>query len=330
MEAKESRPSATYSARTPFSARLERDELTLRRGRTENLQINVGFKCNLNCAHCHLEAGPDRVEMMDEKTVEDVLDYARRVRFRVVDITGGAPEMNPNLNLLIEKARPIAEEIIVRSNLTLLRHPALAGLVEFFRANEVSIVGSLPSLEGGWTDRQRGSGAFDESIETLRFLNAHGYGIDESARLHLALNPVGAFLAPDQSAIERRFRQAIKERHGIEFNELFSFANVPVGRFGSWLERSENLESYYDSLETGFNRSALDGVMCRYQISVDWRGYLYDCDFHLAAQRGYRSGAPRHVSDPDSAPVEGEPIALDDHCYTCMAGSGFTCAGAIE
>ena len=313
----------------PFSQALAERGVTLARAKTTALQVNMGLVCNLSCRHCHVEAGPRRTETMDEATVRLTADYAARGGFVSLDITGGAPELNPHLPLLIELARPHVQRIMLRTNLTLLHRPAYKKLAETLRENRVALVASFPSVSQPQTEAQRGEGVFGESVEALRALNSMGYGAGNTGLdLMLVVNPTGSFLAPAQEAVEKRFRETLSRRWGITFTGLYAFANVPLGRFGRWLAESGNLESYYRKLAEGFNPCALAGVMCRTQVSAAWDGYLYDCDFHLA-RRVPLGGRPTHVSQMEGAPEEGSPIALCDYCYTCVAGPGFSCGGAI-
>ena len=308
----------------PFNLALCKHGLKLDRRKTTILQINVGFLCNQVCRHCHLSAGPGREENMTSETVDDVVAYAERAGFETVDITGGAPELNPNIMPLIEKMSSLVPRIMFRSNLSAMNDDQCARLMALLKAHRVVIVASLPSLNEAQVDAQRGDGVFKVSIETLRKLNKIGYGWPGSGlELDLVSNPTGAFLPPDQSQAEKRFRQVLKQKWGIVFNNLFNFANVPLGRFRQWLMRSDNLTGYLDKLAASFNSCAVEGLMCRTLVSVSWDGYLFDCDFNLA--RGlYLGGRKIHVSEMQGRPEEGSPIVAADHCYTCTAGAGFT------
>jgi len=308
----------------PFNLTLSRHDLKLERGQTVTLQINVGLLCNQTCHHCHLSAGPGRKENMDVETVEQVVNYARRSSFQAIDVTGGAPELNPNIVNLMEKLSPLAPRIIFRSNLSALNDGKRDHLIDLLKAHRVVIVASLPSLNEAQADSQRGQGIFQASIAALKKLNNMGYGQEGSGlELNLVSNPTGAFLPPSQSQMEKRFRQVLKKKWGIVFNELFNFANVPLGRYHQWLLNSGNLGSYIERLTSSFNPCAVEGLMCRALVSVSWDGYLYDCDFNLA--RGlYLGGRKIHVSEMPGPPEPGRPIAVADHCYTCTAGPGFT------
>lgn len=301
----------------------------LLRDETTWLQINVGLVCDLACKHCHLEAGPARTEMMSAATVEAVIAFARRFHFATIDITGGAPELLPELPRLIGGLAPLTPQLMIRTNLVALLRPEAAALLELYRQHRLTIVASLPSLAPAQTDGQRGAGVGEQSIAMLQRLNASGYGLAGSGlELHLAVNPSGAFLPVPQHQAEQRFRRELERRYGIVFNQLFSFANVPLGRFRHWLERSGNLNAYLEQLQDSFNPCTLAGLMCCSLLSVNWDGYIYDCDFNLAA--GLPLGGDRcHIDALATLPRRGTPIAVGDHCFACTAGSGFTCGGSI-
>jgi radical SAM/Cys-rich protein len=307
----------------PFGETLQRHGCELRRGKTATLQVNVGTVCNLSCKHCHLSAGPDRAEAMTSKTVDEVIAYAERGGFAVVDITGGAPELNPNLARLITGVKPFVKKTIVRSNLTLFTG-GREWLPDFFAEHGVVIATSLPSVNKGQTDAQRGGGVFECVIGAIKRLNAMGYGVDGSGlELNIVMCPSGAFLPQPQAQTERRFREALGREWEIRFNNLHAFANAPVGRFGQWLDTSGNRDAYLRKLTDSFNPCAVDGLMCRTLVCVSWDGYLYDCDFNLA--EGLHIGGVRtHIAQMQNVPASGSPIAMGDHCYTCSAGAGFT------
>jgi radical SAM/Cys-rich protein len=308
----------------PFGQTLAKHGLTLTREKITTLQINVGSLCNQTCRHCHLEAGPNSQAIMSAETVDQVVALAQRFLFEMIDITGGAPEMNPNLVDMIERLSGMAPRLMLRSNLTALAHGEPDHLIELCRKHQVVIVASFPSLNEAQTESQRGRGVFQESTNVLRKLNSLGYGrADSGLELNLVSNPTGAFLPSSQEQLEKRFRQVLENKWGIVFNNLFSFANVPLGRFRRWLEQSGNLERYLQKLATTFNPCAIEGLMCRSFISVSWDGYLFDCDFNQAAGL-YMGGKKTHISDLQGLPEAGEPIAVSHHCYTCMAGAGFT------
>ena len=307
----------------PFNVTLAEHDLKLVRNKTHTLQINLGFLCNQTCHHCHLDAGPNRRENMDLGTVKAVVSYAKICGFETIDITGGAPELNPHLPNLIEKITPHAKRIMLRSNLSAL-NTRLNSLKDLLSSHQVVIVASFPSLNLTQTDSQRGDGFFNESIDVLKKLNDLGYGFDATGlELNLVSNPTGAFLPPSQEQTEKRYHQILKNRWGIGFNKLYNFANVPLGRFRQWLVRSNNFEQYMQKICSSFNPCAVENLMCRTLVSVSWDGYLYDCDFNLA--RGlFMNSRKIHISEMDGPPKPGDYIATADHCYTCTAGSGFT------
>ena len=308
----------------PFRQTLARHGLDLTRVKTTTLQVNVGLLCNQTCRHCHLEAGPNRKEVMSKETVDQVVAMAERFPFEVVDITGGAPELNPNISKMIERLAPLTSRLMLRSNLTALAQGKRDHLIDLCKKHRVVIVVSFPSLNEMQLESQRGKGVFRVSIGVLRKLNSIGYGKPGSGlELNLVSNPTGAFLPSSQEQLERRFRQVLRNKWGIVFNNLFAFANVPLGRFRHWLERSGNLDEYLQRLATSFNPCAIGGLMCRSLISVSWDGYLFDCDFNQAANL-YLEGKKTHISELMELPEPGEPIAISHHCYTCTAGSGFT------
>jgi len=307
-----------------FSRMLNRHGIQLMRTQTETLQVNVGLLCNQTCRHCHLSAGPEKTEIMSRATIDQVADWAGRARFKMIDITGGAPELNPDIDYIVETFAKLAPKLIFRSNLTALPDTRMNRLINILRSFGAIIVASFPSLNESQSESQRGNGVFRVSIETLRKLNHLGYGKPGSGlELNLVSNPTGAFLAANQAQAEKRFRQVLGNKWGIEFNNLLNLSNVPLGRFRQWLERTGNLVPYVTKLADAFNPCAAEGIMCKTLVSVSWDGYLHDCDFNLA------KGLPMsrdwiHVSEMDGLPEPGSPIASADHCFSCMAGAGFT------
>ncbi len=284
----------------------------------------MGLLCNQACRHCHLEAGPNRSELMTAETVREAAAFARRGNFQIVDITGGAPELNPHLPLLIKEISSSIPRIMLRSNLTALADGNRDSLMPLLKEYRVAIIASLPSLNSTLTDAQRGPGIFRKSIEVLQSLNAMGYGQEGSdLDLNLVVNPAGMDLPSFQDETEKRFRTDLKKGWGVDFNHLYTFANVPLGRFLQGLVQSDTLESYRQKLVRSFNPSVLDGVMCRSTVSVSWDGYLFDCDFNLA-QNLFLGGRKIHVSDMTGSLIPGQPITVSDHCYACTAGAGFT------
>jgi len=314
----------TEQGMEPFREVLQRHGLQLQRDRTVALQVNVGLVCDLSCRHCHLEAGPDRVEMMGRETMDAVIDCARRFSFCSIDITGGAPELVPGIDYLVRSLAGLTPRLLVRSNLVALNGERGAALCELYRDLKLALVASLPATNAQQTEAQRGTGVWERSIAALKYLNRLGYGVEGSPlELDLVSNPAGAFLPAGQKGAEKKFRSDLMRKYGISFNSLFTFANVPLGRFRSFLERSGNLEGYLATLAAGFNPCSVAGLMCRSQLSVDWLGRLYDCDFNLAAGLPL-GGEPMHVSQLSELPAPGSPIAVGEHCYACTVGSGFT------
>ena len=317
---------ATPMAETPvvdhFANALARSGLELRRGETTTLQVNVGLLCNQSCRHCHLSGGPDRTEVMSRETMDAVEAFARRGSFSVIDLTGGAPELVPGITGFLERLAPLAPRVLFRANLT-----ALAGrpdLIDLLARLRVVVIASFPSLNPSQTDTQRGDGVFEASIGTLQMLNATGYGREGSGlELDLVSNPVGAFLPPGQASAEAQFHRELAGAWGVTFNHLYTFANMPLGRFRSWLASSGNLEGYLRLLAESFNPCTVGGLMCRNLVSVSWDGVLYDCDFNLASGLPL-GGVRKHISSAAGVPPPGTAIATGDHCYACTAGSGFT------
>ena len=293
-------------------------------------QINVGKLCNQTCRHCHVDAGPDRIESMSRETAELCIQAVAQTDIPTVDITGGAPELNPNFRWLVEQACGLKRHVIDRCNLSVLLLPSQAGLAGFLAAHRVEIIASLPYYKGPQTDAQRGEGVFDKSMEALRQLNQLGYGKpDTGLVLNLVHNPVGAFLPPKQDAIESQFRKELRAKHGVEFNRLYTITNMPISRFLEFLVESKNYEAYMQRLANAFNPAAAAGVMCRYTLSVGWDGTLYDCDFNQMLDLPVGPGAPRHIRDFNPLQLQQRVIVTGNHCYGCTAGSGSSCGGAV-
>jgi radical SAM/Cys-rich protein len=293
-------------------------------------QINVGKLCNQTCAHCHVDAGPDRREIMSRETAELCIRALAQTDIPTVDITGGAPELCPSFRWLVQQARALGRHVIDRCNLTVLLVASQADLADFLARHGVEVIASLPYYRAAQTDAQRGDGVFDKSIRALRMLNVRGYGQPGSGlQLNLVYNPVGAFLPPKQEGIEKQFRRELEQKHGVVFNRLYTITNMPISRFLDFLLASGNYEGYMQRLVNAFNPSAAAGVMCRYTLSVGWDGTLYDCDFNqmLALTTGF--GAPRHIRDFDAAQLAARRIVTGNHCYGCTAGCGSSCAGSI-
>lgn len=297
----------------------------------EILQINVGYMCNQVCSHCHVDAGPDRKEIMTQETMEQILQVLRNSKINTVDLTGGAPEMHPQFRWFVEKIRKTeVEEIIVRSNLTIiLANKKYNDLPEFFSEHKIHVISSLPFYKRNKTDRQRGDGVFDSSIKALQMLNAVGFGLPNSElQLDLVYNPSGAFLPGDQKALELDFKKALDEDFNIKFNLLFTITNLPISRFLDYLIASENYEEYMHALVDAFNPSAVGNVMCTNTISVSWEGFLFDCDFNQMLDLKVDSTIA-HISEFNSTVLDDRNIRLSQHCYGCTAGAGSSCQGSI-
>jgi radical SAM/Cys-rich protein len=294
------------------------------------LQMNVGKRCNQACHHCHVDAGPDRTEVMTDAVVEAVLDVLRASDIPTLDITGGAPELHPRFREIVQRARAIDRHVIDRCNLTITTLPNYEDLPAFLAAHQVEVIASLPSYAGSQTDRQRGDGVFERSIAALRRFNALGYGRERSGlALNLVTNPVGAFLPAGQASLEADWRRELRRRYGVEFNRLFTITNMPISRYLDWLERSGNLESYMTKLVNAFNPAAVDGLMCRYTLSVGWDGRLYDCDFNQMLDLGVGAGSPQTIFEFGPA-MASRSIVTGPHCFGCTAGAGSSCGGAIR
>ena len=293
------------------------------------LQINVGKRCNQTCAHCHVDAGPDRKEVMPRDVLNACLDFLARTAIPTLDITGGAPEMHPHFREIVERATALGRHVIDRCNLTITRLPNYAYLPEFLAAHKVEIIASLPSYALKQTDTQRGDGVFEDSIAALQHLNTLGYGKAETGlSLSLVTNPVGAFLPGSQQSLEKDWKRQLKRRYDIDFNNLYTITNMPISRYLDFLMRSGNLEEYMEKLVTAFNPAAVDGVMCRTTLSVSWDGRLYDCDFNQMLDMPVVSKAPQTIFNATLEELAERPIMIGQHCYGCTAGAGSSCGGA--
>ena len=304
----------------------------IRRNRVETLQVNVGYKCNQTCVHCHVNAGPTRTEVMDRETVSEVVSYIKASGIRILDITGGAPELNPHFRSLVLAARNFGAHVMDRCNLTVLEQPGQEDLAQFLAANEVEIVASLPCYLEENVDAQRGKGVFEASIRALKTLNTLGYGKDGSGlALNLVYNPQGPTLPPAQDGLEADYHRHLGEKYGVIFDHLYVLTNMPIQRFGSTLISRGQFEEYMELLKNAYQPQNLESVMCRTLVSVDWRGYVYDCDFNqmLGLPLAYR-GRPRvHLRDLAGVDLANNPIVVKDHCYGCTAGQGSSCGGAL-
>lgn len=315
----------------PFEAMLTAhglDPLCAQDVRT--LQINVGKLCNQTCAHCHVDAGPDRREIMTRETMQDCLAALGRAAIPTVDLTGGAPELNPHFRWFVVEIRRLGRQVIDRCNLTVLTVPGQADLAEFLARHEVEVIASLPCYLEENCDRQRGAGVFQRSLEALRRLNGVGYGRPGSPlRLNLVYNPLGLSLPPDQQRLEAAYRDQLQTRYGIEFHRLYTLTNLPISRFLDDLWRTGRYDDYMQLLASAFNPRAVEGVMCRTTLSVDWQGRLYDCDFNQMLDRPVHQKLPQHIRDFRPEEFAGRPIVTGRHCYGCTAGAGSSCQGAL-
>ena len=295
----------------------------------ETIQVNIGLKCNLECVHCHVVSSPRRKEMMDWKTMKCVITAAEETNAKLVDVTGGAPEMHPLFRRFVKNLREKGVTVLVRTNLTILLQPGFETMPNFFREQNVQLCASLPCYLEENVDQQRGVGVFEDSIKALKLLNSFGYGMEANLPLNLVYNPVGPTLPPDQSKLETDYKYHLKSEYGIEFSNLLAIANMPIGRFRRDLKRENKLDAYNKLLRHSFNSATLDGLMCRRQINVAWDGRLYDCDFNLALNLPVGSGFPQHISDFNPVVFARRRIMTGFHCFGCTAGSGSSCGGAL-
>ena len=294
------------------------------------LQVNLGYRCNMTCAHCHVSAGPSRSELMPPDVVEVVMRVLADNPIDTLDITGGAPELHPQFRMLVSGATGERKHVIVRTNLTILLDKGYEDLPEFYRDSGVDLVASLPCYLEENVDAVRGVGAFGKSISALRRLNSAGFGNgSDGPSLTLVYNPRGAFLSPAQNTLETDYKRELKSRYNVTFNRLYAFTNMPVGRFRDTLVRNNNLEIYQELLASAFNPATLDNTMCRSLLSVGWDGTLYDCDFNQALGLGLARSVPQDIRNFDHAVLSRRIISVDDHCFGCTAGQGSSCAGAM-
>jgi len=315
-----------------FAERIKDTGDGLHKRTIDVLQVNMGRYCNQACIHCHVEAGPGRKEMMQRETVEAVLHFLERSKIPVVDITGGAPELNPNFECLVKSCVGLKRHVIDRCNLTVLFEPGKEYLPEFFRENRVELIASLPCYLEENVDRQRGDGTFELSIRALQMLNRLGYGVPGTGlSLHLVYNPVGAYLPPPQEQLAGDYKQVLQEKYGIVFNRLYCLTNVPITRFEKFLKLRGEYDRYMTLLESAFNRATLEHVMCRNLVSVGWEGSVYDCDFNQMREMLLRDeqGRALRIWDLDAQAIEGRRILVGNHCYACTAGIGSSCGGTL-
>lgn len=312
---------------------VQTDFPAISRKNLDTLQVNLGYKCNQSCLHCHVNAGPNRTEMMDEATVQLVLQVLQLRKITTLDLTGGAPELNEHFRALVTQARKLGVRVIDRCNLTILSEPGQDDLAAFLAEQGVEVTASLPCYSPANVDRQRGDGVFERSIAGLQALNALGYGQEGTGLvLNLVYNPQGAVLPPPQGPLEVDYKRELLQHFGIRFNQLFALTNMPVQRFGSTLVSKGTFQGYMQLLKSAYQAHNLDTVMCRTLLSVDWQGYLYDCDFNqmLGLVAPMPGAARPHLRDLLSQDVQGNPIRVADHCYGCTAGQGSSCGGALE
>lgn len=316
---------------TPFSEKLKASGLSLLTSSgITNFQMNIGKMCNQTCAHCHVDAGPDRKEIMTRETMLQCLNVLKQINITTVDITGGAPEMNPHFRWLVEELSALGKNILVRCNLTiLLANKKFFDLPLFYKQHHVELISSLPFYRADRTDRQRGDGVFDQSIQALQKLNEVGYGLNETGLiLNLVYNPSGAFLPASQQQLERDYKDDLKKKFNIDFNSLYCITNMPISRYLEYLINSGNYERYMEKLITAFNPVAATNVMCRNTISVGWNGYLYDCDFNQMLDLKV-SCSSKHIGEFNMDQLDKREIVVNQHCYGCTAGMGSSCGGVI-
>jgi len=325
-------PQKTVGSLPKFHQKLkEIDLFPLRPTRLEIFQINVGKMCNQVCAHCHVDAGPDRKEIMSKETLQKCLDIIRTHKIPIVDLTGGAPEMNPHFRWFVEELSAIGVHIIDRCNLTIIvANKKYNQLPAFLAKHKVEVVSSLPYFSKRRTDKQRGNGVFERSIRALKMLNEVGYGKEGTGlKLNLVYNPAGAYLPDSQEGLQAEFKRQLKRRYDIEFNSLYAITNLPISRFLEYLLKSENFEGYMETLVNAFNPTAAHNVMCRNTISVGWDGHLYDCDFNQMLEMKVALKDVQHIDNFDLQALNNRSIILNQHCYGCTAGAGSSCGGEI-
>ena len=293
------------------------------------LQVNLGYKCNQSCLHCHVNASPKRTEMMNKGTIDEVINFSYQNNVEIVDLTGGAPEMNQYFQYMIKKLREKNIHIIDRCNLTILEEKGMSNMVDFLAQQEVEIVASLPCYKDTNVDAQRGKGVFTKSIKALQHLNKKGYGLNKKLMLNLVYNPQGATLPPKQSELELEYKSYLLENYNISFNNLFTITNMPINRFGSTLVSKKIFHKYMDLLKSTFSQIAKENVMCRNLLSIDYKGYVYDCDFNQMLSIDI-SNKNTHITDIKKDELVNKIIATGDHCYGCTAGSGSSCGGVIS
>ncbi|MCW8890271.1 MAG: arsenosugar biosynthesis radical SAM protein ArsS [Sedimenticola sp.] len=303
------------------------------RGRLETVQINLGYRCNQTCKHCHVNAGPTRTEMMDKETIDQVLMFIQKQKIKTIDLTGGAPELNEHFYYLVKAARELGVTVLDRCNLSILEEPGQEQLAAFLAEQSVDVVASLPCYLQENVDEQRGKGVYDASVRGLKLLNTFGYGKEGSGLiLNLVYNPLGPALPPAQNILEADYKKRLMEDHGIEFNQLFTITNMPISRFGSTLLSKGEFSGYMTLLKSAYSSDNLKTVMCRNLLSVDWQGFIYDCDFNQMLDMPIANGAEAktHITDIMTSTLDGRGIRIAEHCYGCTAGQGSSCGGALS
>ncbi len=305
---------------------------TIHRERIETVQVNLGYKCNQSCLHCHVNASPDRKESMSKNTMNQVRAFIKRVGAKTVDLTGGAPELNPHFRDFVRHLRDDDISIIDRCNLTILSEPDQSDLAQFLADQQITVIASLPCYTEDNVDAQRGDGVFQRSIKGLQMLNELGYGQDESGlALNLVYNPTGPFLPPPQNTLQTEYKEHLWKHYGVIFNSLLTITNMPIKRFGSTLVSRKQFDTYMSLLKKNFDEKNLSSVMCKTLVSVDWEGYLFDCDFNQMLELNIENGNRKiHVSDLESDTLSGREISVKDHCFGCAAGQGSSCGGSLQ
>lgn len=312
-----------------FSTKLHEEGINLRKSSLDTLQVNVGKLCNQACRHCHVDASPKRTEIMTLKTIDRILTFLKGSDIQTVDITGGAPELNPNFRYFVRKIRSLDRRVMVRCNLTVIFQPGLEDLPKFYRENEIVLVCSMPCYLEENVDEQRGQGVFVKSIEALQILNKTGYASKDSRlELHLVYNPVGATLPPPQDELEASYREELFERYGIVFNSLYTITNMPIRRFNDYLKRKGQYKQYMQTLKDNFNLNTVGNLMCKELISVDWRGNIYDCDFNQMLEI-HLERSPKKIWEVSPIDLIDKEVCIADHCFGCTAGAGSSCAGSL-
>lgn len=304
------------------------DDSCKRTSSVNTIQVNLGKLCNLTCSHCHVNAGPNRSETMSMETINQMLEVLKKFNFKVLDITGGEPTMNPHIKYLIENAKKHVDTIMVRTNLVILEDERYKDFIDFYAKNKVTLVASLPCYTIENTDAMRGDGTFNDSISVLKKLNEAGFGVEEDLELNLVYNPGGAFLPGSQEELEKDYKRNLEGNYGLQFNNLFTITNLPLGRFAQDLKRENSFEDYMNLLEDKYNEEAANNIMCRSQISVDYRGDIYDCDFNQMLK--LKAKGPENLKELLKEESLDREIVFENHCYGCTAGAGSSCGGALS